>query len=102
MLLTVWFAFAKLRGMFPQQCQNPTPLLEALRACANSAEQHTFAQLAGTSRNYLYQLALCERKNPGIQTVNAIVEASKVMHVRTTGRVPKLTMEDFANMCKTE
>ena len=75
----------------------PTPLLHALRCCT-VPEQHQWAKLAETSRNYLYQLATCERR-AGLGTALRIVEASKQMHVLTTGRVPKITLAELASMC---
>ncbi len=71
----------------------PTPLLHALRCCT-VPEQHEWAELAGTSRNYLYQLATCERR-AGLRTALRIVESSKQMHIATTGRVPKISLNDL-------
>ena len=75
-----------------------TPLLAALRACS-VPEQHEWAALAGTKRNYLYQLALCTRKSCRSGLARSIAEASVAMHVKTTGRIPKVTMEELASMC---
>lgn len=75
-----------------------TPLLTALRACSVD-EQYEFARLAGTKRNYLYQLATCHRKNPGLKLAQAICDASADLHRRTAGRVPALTTADIAGMC---
>jgi hypothetical protein len=69
------------------------PLLIALRACTVK-EQHDFAALAGTKRNYLYQLAGSSRV-PRATLAVAIAKASREMHVRTTGRVPKVTVEQL-------
>ena len=43
--------------------ENPsiTPLLEVLRTCTAN-EQLELATLAGTTRNYLYQLATCREQ----------------------------------------
>jgi transcriptional regulator with XRE-family HTH domain len=67
--------------------EHATPLLTALRKLTVE-EQHQFANLAGTSRNYLYQLACCNRNSPGVTLAKAISEASVVMHVQTLGRSP--------------
>ena len=79
--------------------QHPTPLLTALRACT-VPEQHEWAALAGTKRNYLYQLALCtDGRQARVRLAKAIADASVQMHVKTLGRVPKVTMEELATMC---
>ena len=84
--------------MFKRQAKFETPLLLALRQC-NTAEQHEFAALAGTTRNYLYQMATCQRSEYLSETVRRVSEASKAMHVKPTGRVPKLSMEEISQMC---
>lgn len=73
--------------------QETTPLLDALRSCT-VPEQHDFAKLAKTKRNYLYQLA-CGERAPGLALALQIVNASIEMHVRTRGRVPKLRVQDL-------
>jgi len=78
--------------------KNVTPLLGALRACSVD-EQYEFARLAGTTRNYLYQLATCHRRRPNVGLAAAICEASQVLSLRTDGRVPVLTTGDIATMC---
>jgi hypothetical protein len=78
--------------------ENATPLLTALRACT-VGEQHEWAALADTTRNYLYQLATCSRKAPGVNLAKRIADASVQMHVKTLGRVPKVTLEQIATMC---
>lgn len=70
-----------------------TPLLRALRCCT-VPEQHEMAKLAGTSRGYLYQLAARDRTAGG-KLAMRIVSASRSMHIKTTGRVPKLSLEDI-------
>jgi DNA-binding XRE family transcriptional regulator len=77
---------------------NVTPLLSALRACSVD-EQYEFARLAGTTRNYLYQLATCHRKNPSLQLAQSICDASARLHRKTAGRVPSLTTVEIAAMC---
>lgn len=71
----------------------PTPLLAALRCCT-VPEQHEWAALANTKRNYLYQLAALER-TAGARLALAIAKASVQMHVKTTGRIPKVTVEQI-------
>lgn len=78
--------------------ENPTPLLLALRACT-VPEQHEWAELAGTKRNYLYQLAMCTRKQAGANLAQRVAAASVEMHVRSLGRIPKVTLEQLATMC---
>lgn len=73
-----------------------TPLLVALRCCT-VPEQHEWARLADTSRNYLYQLAK-QHRSAGLKTAMNIAKASIQMHIRTTGRIPKLTVEQIAAM----
>ena len=75
-----------------------TPLLAALRKMTRE-EQDQFGTLAGTTRNYLYQLAICTRSSPKAALAKGIAEASVHMHVQTLGRTPKLTMEQLATMC---
>ncbi|MEN9316089.1 MAG: hypothetical protein RIS35_2482 [Pseudomonadota bacterium] len=77
---------------------SPTPLLAALRACTVD-EQFELARLAGTKRNYLYQLASCHRKQPNVRLAEAICNATAVLNKRTDGRVPVLTTADIATMC---
>jgi hypothetical protein len=72
-----------------------TPLLHALRCCT-VPEQHEMAKLAGTSRGYLYQLAAGDRTAGG-RLASALVKASREMHIKTTGRIPKLTLEEIVS-----
>lgn len=75
-----------------------TPLLAALRTLTVE-EQEQFARLAGTSRSYLYQLAICSRRSPRSVLAKGIADASVVLHVQTLGRCPKLTLDAIASMC---
>lgn len=75
-----------------------TPLLDILRACT-VPEQEELAKMAGTTRNYLYQVATCHRKAVRVSTALAISEAVTRMHVRTLGRIPKISVSDIATMC---
>ena len=72
-----------------------TTLLHALRCCT-VPEQHELAALADTSRGYLYKLAAGERIAGG-RLASALVKASRAMHIKTTGRIPKLTLEDIVS-----
>lgn len=93
--LTKRFAFATLRAM---STQHVTPLLEVLRACS-VPEQQEIARLAGTTRNYLYQVATCHRKSVRASTAIAISDAVTKLHVRSLGRIPKISVEEIATMC---
>lgn len=75
-----------------------TPLLEVLRTCS-VPEQEEIARLAGTTRNYLYQVATCHRASVRASTAVAISTAVTKMHVKTLGRVPKISFEEIASMC---
>jgi hypothetical protein len=75
-----------------------TPLLEVLRRCTTK-EQIEMAGWAGTTRNYLYQLATCQRTSTNLRKALGIINAINQMHARTLGRVPKITIEQLANMC---
>jgi len=75
-----------------------TPLLAALRTLTVE-EQEQFARLAGTSRSYLYQLAICSRSSPRSKLAKGIADASVVLHLQTLGRSPKLTIDTIASMC---
>lgn len=75
-----------------------TPLLEVLRRCTPE-EQNEIAAHAQTSRNYLYQIATCHRETTNLRKGVAIVEAVNRLHVRSLGRIPKVTIEELAYMC---
>jgi hypothetical protein len=72
----------------------PNVLLAAMRACTPE-ERVQFAELAGTTENYLYMLAGPHRE-PGVTLAAAIAAASVVMHEKTKGRVPIVTLEELA------
>lgn len=77
-----------------------TPLLDVLRCCSTD-EQAELARLAGTTRNYLYQVATCHRRSVSARKALAISRAATAMHVRSLGRIPKISMEEIATMCPT-
>ena len=77
---------------------NTTPLLNVLRHCT-VPEQHELAKLAGTKRNYLYQMASCHRKEFSALLAMRVATATAIMHATSTGRIPKITAEEIASMC---
>lgn len=74
-----------------------TPLLEVLRTCTPN-EQIELAALAGTTRNYLYQLATGHRRQLGAHLAVRISKAVTQMHVKSLGRIPKISVEELATM----
>lgn len=76
----------------------PTPLLQLLRQCT-VPEQHELARLAGTKRGYLYQLASCHRCSVRAHLGYQISRAATIMHVKSLGRIPKITIDELATMC---
>ena len=79
--------------------QKVTPLLELLRKCSVD-EQHRLAALAGTKRNYLYQLAQCNRKSCRTALAAGIAKASVTLSKETRGRTPVITVEQLGSMCQ--
>jgi transcriptional regulator with XRE-family HTH domain len=77
--------------------QVPTPLLDALRTLS-VPEQHRLAALAGTSRNYIYQLAGCSRR-PSVDLASRVARATELMHAETEGRCPVVDLHTIATMC---
>lgn len=73
-----------------------TPLAEWMRI-ASPDERDRLATLAGTSVNYLYQLAAC-RREPKVGLAFEIERATQEMHAETTGRLPVVTAQDIATM----
>lgn len=77
-----------------------TPLLKILRDLGSAAKRQEFAELAGTSVAYLYQLASCARGACRTRLAKGIADASVEMHKKyTTGVV---TMDTLATMCPIE
>ncbi len=78
----------------------PTPLLALLRAYETVQRREEFAQLAGTSRIYLYQIAGCYRGRVSCSAdlAKRIADASVVMAERYG--TPAITMETIATMCR--
>lgn len=77
----------------------PSPLLELLRAC-DVPEQHLLADMAGTRRNYLYQIATC-RRTPNVALARDITLASERLNRMTHGKTPVITIDQLASMCST-
>ena len=77
--------------------QNITPLLEVLRVCSTE-EQFEIAKLADTTRNYLYQLATGHRQSLSANLALRISRAVTQMHVKSLGRIPKISVEELATM----
>lgn len=74
-----------------------TPLLALLRELETDDRRRTFAALTGTSVDYLYQLATCQRKSCRAPLAKSIADASVVMS-RKFGTVI-VTMDELAVMC---
>lgn len=74
--------------------KEPSPLLLVLRGCT-VPQQHRLAELAGTKRNYLYQLA-GKSRSPNVALAVAISGASRILHQETNGKTPIITVEQFA------
>lgn len=77
--------------------QPKTPLLAVLRQLETLERRDEFAALAGTSRLYLYQLAICSRRSCRTDLANRIADASVVM-AKKYG-TPVLTTEGLGSMC---
>ena len=75
---------------------NVSPLLKVLRSLSID-EQHELADLADTTRGYLYQIA-CFNRSPRVSLAHALVQAVATMRERVGARVPKLTIEQLAAM----
>ena len=74
-----------------------TPLLQLLRQLGTEPQRGAFAHEAGTSVNYLYQLAGCKRGSCSALKAKRIADASVLMHEKYGTDV--LTMEQIATMC---
>ena len=74
-----------------------TPLLALLRQLETADRRQEFADLAGTSPAYLYQLATCQRGACRSPLAKGIADASVVMRRRYG--TAAITMETLAGMC---
>lgn len=79
--------------------KNASPLTALLRACKDDTERQAFAEMAGTTVNYLYALAGCHRDQPRAALAVGIEDASFVFHKQTNGRIPIVTVREIATMC---
>ena len=75
-----------------------TPLLLFLRA-ASPDQKERCAALAGTSVNYLYQLATCKRPNVSAAMAISVEDATRLMHNETGGELPVVTVRTLVTMC---
>lgn len=75
-----------------------TPLAEWLRA-AGADQRLRMAELAGTSVNYLYQLAGCYRKQVKADLAFRIEDATKTLHAESGGKLPIIAARTIATMC---
>lgn len=73
-----------------------TPLLAVLRQLSDD-ERKAFATLAGTTVNYLYQLASCQRRSCSVAKAVAIAAASVEISMRHGSDI--LTVGQIATMC---
>lgn len=74
-----------------------TPLANWLRLAAPE-ERDRLALLAGTSTNYLWQIASC-RREPRVSLAFSIESSSRRMWAETEGRLPIVTAEEIAHAC---
>lgn len=81
--------------------KNTTPLMSVLRSFESDAERQRFAELAGTTVNYLYALAGCHRgqRGPSAALAIGIEDASVIVNRETRGRIPIVTVREIASMC---
>lgn len=82
---------------FTHRTPPTTPLLQVLRELEAGGRREEFAKLAGTSTNYLYQLATCKRKSCRATLAKQIADASVEMSLRYG--TPVLSLETVATMC---
>ncbi len=77
-----------------------TPLLALLRELRTDDKRDELATLAGTSRNYLYQLAGCYRGEAGCCPELAKRLAAATVTLRKKYRTPALTVQQLTGMCE--
>lgn len=68
---------------------------------ASDLERERLALLAGTSVNYLYQIAAC-RREPRVGLAFRIESASRLLWAETEGRLTIVTAEELAQQCALE
>lgn len=62
---------------------------------ATKEERERVAEEAGTSVDYLYQLAGGHRENPKLRLAAGIVRAIYTLHMETMGRLPVVDLADM-------
>jgi hypothetical protein len=77
-----------------------TPLLALLRDLKTDDKRDELASLAGTSRNYLYQLAGCYRGEAGCCPALAERVAAASVTLRKKYKTPVVTAAQLVDMCK--
>lgn len=77
--------------------QANTPLLELLRALETDERRDEFAELAGTTRMYAYQLGTCQRRSCRTPLAVALAEASNRMNKKYG--TPVISIEEIGTMC---
>lgn len=75
-----------------------TPLGMLLRECSRE-EREKLASMAGTTVNYLYNLAGCHRAALSAQKAIGIEDASRLLHKESRGRTRIVTARELATMC---
>lgn len=76
-----------------------TPLLALLRQAAPE-QRDRLATLAGTSVNYLYQLAVCSRGTRlTADLAFRIEDATRAVHKETKGKLPVIPARVLSGMC---
>lgn len=75
-----------------------TPIFKHWMATATTAEQDLLAELAGTSRKYLYHLAAGTR-NASADMAARLEQASVGISRKSKGRLPKLSRVDLCTAC---
>lgn len=68
---------------------------------ASESDRERLALLAGTSVNYLYQIAAC-RREPKVGLAFRIESASRKMWAESEGRLGIITAEEIAQQCALE
>ena len=74
-----------------------TPIARWLRL-ATPEERTRAAALAGTSVNYLYQLAGAFRGAPRVDKAFALEDAFRILHEESLGRLPLITAREISIM----
>lgn len=86
--------------MSTKKTPNSNPMAEWLRL-ASAEQRERCASLAGTSVNYLYQIAGL-RREPKVGMGVLIEDATTTLHEESMGLLPVVTARDLATMHATE